>query len=277
MAFLLHFDELFELYHDALSNPADFIPDHQKKTHLETAVFPAPNLRAVAVREVEDTIRHGVARFSYDQYFLCLETAAQLHDGGDSGVRRRAHHTEFDPPSDVPYDADSEGAPARDAYEATQRRSDRPRLPDAKWSRLSSNAKSHWNSMTDTDKAVFLGDQVRSVNFMTTDPDPSTVTEPETTTDSTPADPGGSQSDRTVHHTQAQPAPRSAIKPSKPTPAIGDAHPGDPRRLLSTQNKASSADTRSAHTVRVASTNWIDDSIQHYWDTEDTFYDAQDF
>ena len=119
MAFLLHFDELFELYHDALSNPADFIPDHQKKTHLETAVFPAPNLRAVAVREVEDTIHHGVARF-----FLCLGTAAQLHDGGDSGVRRRAHHTEFDPPSDVPYDADSEGAPARDACEATQCRSD---------------------------------------------------------------------------------------------------------------------------------------------------------
>ena len=40
--------------------------------------------------------------------------------------------------------------------------------------------------MTDTDKAVFLGDPVHSVHFMTTGPDPSTVTEPETATDTTP-------------------------------------------------------------------------------------------
>ena len=289
MDFLIAFDRLIEDYNEKIDDPTHRILDQQKKDYLESAVHPAHNLREVATREIEAVVARHEPPYSYQQYYICLETAAQLYDSANSTARRRIHHIDTQAVNEDPvdYDGDVDDSPhSRNAFQAATRRSTRPRLPDAKWSQLSSNGKSIWNQLSDTDKAAIVNEaaNARSINYhghtgyqsMDTDATTEALTESSTTDD--PESPSTTP-DRAVHSAVSSlgETPTPAKSPKPPT-AIADAHPGDPRRLLSPKNKATKAANRTANMVTFAPTHdQHDAAVAAYWDTQDTFFDAQDF
>jgi hypothetical protein len=75
--FLAHVNHVTALNQD----PEFALSQAQLKEYLEAAVYPAKNLCDVKLQEMESIVSYDQPPYSCDQYFLCLTTAAQLHDG----------------------------------------------------------------------------------------------------------------------------------------------------------------------------------------------------
>ena len=78
--FLQHFLALVNHVAALNQDPEFALTQAHLKEYLETAVYPAKNLRDVQLREMEAIVSQGQSPFSYDQYFLCLTAVAQLHE-----------------------------------------------------------------------------------------------------------------------------------------------------------------------------------------------------
>jgi hypothetical protein len=214
----------------ALNQDPEFaLTQAQLKEYLETAVYPAKNLRDVQLREMEAIVSQGQLPFSYDQYFLCLTAAAQLHDGSMSrrlpprSARINQVALDLEPDLDTDQHQDSDAD-----LLVNQVKSDRPRLPASTWDKLSKAARSSWNTFSDTDKATMIDTLAqpnqRSINAIHQS-DHHTGTDH----DSPTFDDSSGAADLSVS------AANFRSQPSK-TVTIADAHPGDVRRLLSTRN-----------------------------------------
>ena len=283
MSFLLRFEKLVDEYNALCANRAARINDWQAKEYLETAVEPAPNLRDITTREVEHVVNQRGPPYTYRQYLLLLTTAAQLHDEHRPRVPRRAHQSIVEPVGDDPPDEDVPADPpdvSRSAHVATKET--RPRLPNDTYRKLSSTGRSTWQSLSDTDKATILALGSRSINThslsLAAEPDHPVDTDTESTT---AEESSTTPSDREVHtsavsHTGPGASSTDGTKPVK------DTHPGDPRRLLSPQNKV----TRQAKTVQFEASSaapghlWDEAAyqrqLQAYWTTRSHGYDSDD-
>ena len=163
MTFLLEFKELLRMYTELSPDASVLISSLQAKEFLEAAVYPARNLRDISLREMELMVSTQSAGYDFDQYFLCLTTAAQLHDKANKPARStRARMADR---SDADYDDDSDPEPFISAHAARSgRRPDsdhsrppRPFLPSKAWKEISSARKVSWSAFSDPDKSVIVG------------------------------------------------------------------------------------------------------------------------
>ena len=283
--FLIEFESTVLEYNQNQVDTSTHIFGYNMKHHLMTAVEPAPNLAAIQVRETECMLlqrqrpnSHGInTGYTYEQYFrMCMVAATTHDDKHGTSSRRRAFPAVTDP--EVPDDSmeDPEPSPELDVFRATQS-SNRPMLPKEFWDRLSNQGKKNWHSFADTDKTVLLPLVERQAQLHHWDTEPTTDVLPpsDTTPDPTPPPPEHQEPDtRSAHRTDTQPsAPQPTTSP--PGARLADAHAGDPRRLLSSQNtlktKPTKAPTRSANTVaRVFQASLQDgqESVDRYWMTQ---------
>jgi len=278
MAFLLQFQSQILLYNERCTSKHSQFSDHFVKELLQSAVETAPNLAEVQTREIE-SIAQGSPPYSFSQYFLVLETTAQIRDSrmAKSVSGRSAHHVELEPPdgNDTIDTGDTfpSSDPSSDSDEqllyAYQVNSQRPRVPDEAWSKLSNEGKKVWFKLNDEDRKVFLAPHPRSVNAAIQSPG-------STLSSATPTD--GSRGGHRVAFAAKltgtdKDNPDQKEAKSASSPALADAHAGDPRRLMSPQNKTT--------TVRMARRldPDLDAAIADYWahETAEQFYDAQDF
>ncbi len=300
LEFLLHFMDLCMIYDDKQEYDDLRFTEVQKKVYLETAVAPATNLELVTQRETENMIAQGLPPHTFLQYFRCLEAAAQLYDTKNAPASRRrqaflAEQGFDDPDAMVP----SQDDVTFDVFQAqSQDRTPRPRLSPDLWNKLSKSAQQTWRNLNDTDKATF----VDALHPSLSNPVPPGATRSAhvaTITDTDAADtpdrPDSPHVSFAINHTttsppaEVTPPPATARAPTSAA-SIGDAHPGDPRRLLSVKAKSSPASsTRKVNAVSFLPKDpssslehyWNSErtnSIEQYWQHEDHFYDAhQDF
>ena len=198
------------------------------------------------------------------------------------------HNPSDDDGSDNPF---SDGTPGTLDVMAAQSTS-RPRLPEPQWSQLSKPGKETWHKLTDTDKSVIIQAHVAARGTLDSNNDTDAG-------ESTPCDPDAPPDtpERHVHCSDqgTNGLPNTASK----------AHPGDPRRLLSSKSdnnsKGSRPDSKSSlkaesgskppasrsgctaalspHPHIAQTDNDFDAVFQTYWATQETsddesFHDA---
>ena len=280
MDFLLYFKRMVEVYNETQPSGTNVLTDGQIKEYLESAVYPAPNLRDITIREVEGELLRHNSPYSYADYFLCLETAAQLHDS-NNGTQRpiRVHHTDIG--SDTPETPDlaTPDMPTLEIHATDARPTGnhprRPMLPTPVFRNISRHGHSVWNMFNDTDRAV-LADATsastsRSVNTASLTPDASAVPP------DIPPEPGELSINRADTASASATSPADTAAAPAPAPGLANTHPADPRRLLS-QARSPTAHPATAPTVRRANMVCFEDQLHSYWDPapdDDRWFDAQ--
>ena len=158
--FLAEFQTRLDRYNDACSTvPEMKITDPQAKIYLRTAVDPAPNLRAVTVRETEDVSIRNAPPYNYSTLMQVLFVAAQTHDHRPRRATK-AHVASLE--SEITMtDSEDTGEPTSlNVYAADSKR---PMLPSSVYSSLSKEGKTQWRSgFSNTDKETILAGMIQA-------------------------------------------------------------------------------------------------------------------
>ncbi len=233
-------------YNDHASEP---LLTAQVKSMLEKAVASVPGLNQVKVDGEYHAVLNNRPSLDYSQYLIMLKNKAQVLDEERSGRRttRGINLHEFD---------SSDTSICDEIMEYAVNLAGRPGNISAKmnketWSSLSPEGQKTWDQLSDKDKARILTyarnrgspskapSEQRSVNFTDLSPDPDTV---DTTPDPEPSiDEGQPDASHDVDSSSEEIAINQAISQAR-----RDAHPGDPRKMLSSPNPTPTG-TRTAN------------------------------
>jgi hypothetical protein len=168
-AFILHWQDQVRKY-ETLVPPSDHFSDGQKRSMLENAVHPQPELRAVKNQANQHKTQTGLD-LTYKQYSNILLSAASQFDAQftakSTAARLSAKHCsiyEHDITADVDgdtfFDIDSDLETIQAFNSMTKAPpptyNSYPRLTSNQWHRLSPDAQTNWDKFTQAEKGVIL-------------------------------------------------------------------------------------------------------------------------
>ena len=255
------------------------------RQYLEASVSTCKPLREVSQREMERMAEGTSQGYTYDQYVIALKSAAALADEGRSikasrGVNiveinkayfdteddtspmtAEVNHTELNQDHDTdPVSTDEEDdSSALMAYKSNIKRQPGSTMNKETWNSLSSDTQTKWDSIQG-------GDKTKILRYSAQRADNRAKTQANVTDISDPSE--ESKDDEGVIEVNSG----SVVSKAK-----DDAHPGDPRKVMSTttSNKKVSANT-ARFLFDGEDSNKVDRLLDAYWDNEESS-ESQDF
>lgn len=240
--FILEFKTLVEEYNEQQTEPGMILNGVVKKAMLQASLSPVMTLRAVADRETERMVQGGLA-FSFEEYLEAVKASASLYDEGRMG--RRSVHTINNTNMVEPQVHETDEIMAY-LISKRNRRNPGATMNRETWTGLSEQGKATWDQLSEQDKRKILqyaskrGEQSKTttnVNFMEVENEVEQTQVEDMKIDDTNTPETSLEAN--VHDTTSQ--------------ARNNAHPGDPRRMMGTQQHSN----RVAH---IKFTNWGHDS-----------------
>jgi hypothetical protein len=228
--FITQWCETAETYNDQAPSDGGKFSDEMLKDLLQAAVQSISPLREIKNQE-HVRILTGMPPLSFHDYKVLLLSSARTHDEMRLARSRSAYVLDTEPSSD-PYDMDALAGLIVNKMEQKER----PRLPDDKFKLLSGEQKREWASLSDDLRKILISgapNKQRSVHFAAADTsdDKDSPSDTQDTAETDPEDAFNQaiSPDLDVNAAQSKRKPR----PKK----LAEAHPADPRRALSPQNK----------------------------------------
>ena len=210
-------------------------------------------LRHVMERE-EDRILNGGPSFTYKDYLIALKSSASRLDeklGIRSISNMDVHNLEQDYERDQNDDDD-----AYDVHVSKfkgNRRTPGASMNKETWSTISDEGKAVWDKLTPTDKSKILSYAKQRAEK------PIQANNHEITEDEVPGDDIDD--------------PGEILDVNKVvSEARGEAHPGDVRRMMGSDNTKPTTKQSVNKAAKVNHLNWVDQACEDYWNT-----DNQDF
>ena len=260
------FNRKIEQYGAACLDPEAKLHDGQKRTYLQATFSNVESIGRVWTDEVT-RMSMGFRQLPYVQLYAIVRHACATYDSSRATSRfRRGNFHSIEAESDD--DASADGELDDDAYRAfaAERNSD-TLLPNAPWGELTGNGKKVWHMLTPDDKKTLI----KHINS----PSPPAQARQANVMEITELD-GQDEPQLEANVTDTAPATRAPSAMSKPSAASNgnDAHPGDPRRMASSQGKPhkrqantvtfSPAPGRSAFNTQLDA---LQSTVDAYWST----------
>ena len=272
--FLVRFTEMAEEYNERQTNPAKLLTEATLQSALVNATRDQKFLADVYTHQMARELM-GMPAMTYIQFYEALKTQATLHDSRRVVPTRDAHVHVRDDGDVSTEDGTNDGGqtPPQEwgdgQYEAFVTNTQNPaaRIAQETYADLSPEARRIWRQLTESDRIAILrgGSEAKPAKPATA----RTVMLSDAQTISTVTPPSESKSDTPTTGLDANQT--DATKTAA-------AHPGDPRRVLSTKPKKPK--TTQANTVRFDATPHTSDSdvsssrddalhaaIHDYWST----------
>ena len=211
-----------EEYNDMQHNAAIRLSGAQITAILQNAVSSVPVLNQVKLHNMHQMVQ-GAPPLTFSQYLQCLQSVAAVEDEKTLRRGRRNAHV-----TDMHEDVPSEPTAEITEYQINEsRRASAPaaRVSDGSWSRMSSQEKRAWTQLSPETRLLILGDSGDNNGRSANVTESHSAAETEVNIDDTD---------------EAPPATTLDVNQSRSNP-INDAHPADPRRMLSGRPKSTPA------------------------------------
>jgi hypothetical protein len=266
MEFISKFENMTDQYNEQQTSPTKQLHDELKKTLLMSALSTVMVLRSVGDREQESFVRGGPA-YDYHQYLSVVKTQAILYDEKSMGNRSaNVASLEHDPDEHEGSDYYEESNDVDEMLvHLMKRRTPRTSMNKETWESLSTEGKSTWDKLNDTDKRKVLQyvtkrnekDSMEANQHEVTETDENEIVQNEVKDEDNENTPGEIN---------------NAVSKRK------EAHPGDLRRMMGGNEKGKKK-TGKSFNVNFLNPEPEDDTIlentiQAYWNSD---CDDEDF
>jgi len=230
--FITRFDQLMRRFNERELNPNCRLHHDVRKRELQRALRPVSRLSQAADREL-DGVYQGGRYYSYEQYLQVVLSAATRYDLDRSSRERGMHLLDSSAEIRDIHLTSSEPSPHETVSTDWLINELKRRLPGSMmskdtWKSLPKSSQDKWDTLPDKDKKAILADSIRRKD------QPTSVHLTEVTSPVATDDPMASEGDPDgpieVHATNR--------RPTTSTTSISEAHPGDPRRMMSQAAKA---------------------------------------
>lgn len=265
LTFITTFERMLETYNDQQSDVGMMLPPPMMKAMLQRAVAGVSMLQDVANRE-QERIAQGGQLFDYFEYLHILKSTATIYD---QKRQRRSAHTH----ALIGWDEDEPGGPSLETATTMEEAIDyvinemRRRAPGSSmnketWKSISKDGQGTWDKMSDSDKAKILRYATQRASQ-----------DKERMESNNHSIDHGSEVDIKVTDTATEEAScrgeddTVAINNAM-TEARGQAHPGDPRRMLGTDGDRSSLQVKNACWESRGFSSSQLAAVDRYWDSE---------
>ena len=264
VTFITTFERMLETYNDQQSDTGMMLPPPMMKAMLQRAVAGVSMLQDVANRE-QERIAQGGALFDFLEYLQVLKSTAAIYD---QKRQKRSAHTH----AIIGWDEDEPGGPSLEAANTMEeaidyvinemrRRSPGSSMNKETWKSISKEGQGTWDKMSDSDKAKILryAAQRASQDKERVESNTHSIDHGTNATDEI-AD--ANQDEASHQDDEDTMAVNNAVSEAR-----GQAHPGDPRRML--------GNDRERPSLQVKNACWETDpfsaqlqAVDHYWDSD---------
>lgn len=265
LTFVTSFERMLETYNDQQSDVGMMLPPPMMKAMLQRSVAGVAMLQDVANRE-QERIAQGGQLFDYFEYLHILKSTATIYD---QKRQRRSAHTH----ALTGWDDDEPGGPTLETAGSIEEAVDyvinemRRRTPGSSmnketWKSISKDGQGTWDKMSDSDKAKIL-------RYAT---ERASLTKDKVESNTHSIDHGDDADAKTMDMATDEAPSRGeddivAIN-NAVSKARGQAHPGDPRRMLGNDGDRSSLQVKNTCWNFGGSSSAQLDAVDQYWDSD---------